>query len=64
MPPQVKTVPESGELEVELGNEVIMGCVVTGVPTPIVTWSFKVTFTAFGILPPLKPFYVVSIKEK
>ncbi|XP_046676192.1 neurotrimin-like isoform X3 [Homalodisca vitripennis] len=41
VPPNVKTVPESGELEVELGHEVIMGCIVTGVPTPVVSWSYK-----------------------
>ncbi|XP_054284253.1 neurotrimin-like [Macrosteles quadrilineatus] len=41
VPPHIKTMPEGGVLEVELGQEVVMGCIVTGVPPPIVTWSFK-----------------------
>ncbi|XP_069682731.1 protein amalgam-like [Periplaneta americana] len=38
-PPSVTPVPESGLVEVELGEEVVIGCKPSGVPHPIVTWS-------------------------
>ncbi|KAK2587253.1 hypothetical protein KPH14_002990 [Odynerus spinipes] len=40
-PPSVRPVPESGELEVNLKEEIDMECVVTGVPVPVVTWWTK-----------------------
>ncbi|KAI4496012.1 hypothetical protein M0802_008227 [Mischocyttarus mexicanus] len=40
-PPSIRTVPESGELEVNLKEEVDMECVANGVPTPIVSWWTK-----------------------
>ncbi|XP_066593871.1 neurotrimin-like isoform X2 [Prorops nasuta] len=40
-PPSVQIVPESGELEVNLGEEVDMACKTTGVPVPFVTWKSK-----------------------
>jgi hypothetical protein len=41
-PPSVTPIPEEGFLEVQLGEEVIMGCKASGVPHPIVTWSKEV----------------------
>lgn len=41
-PPSVQPVPESGKLEVNLGEEVDMACVAKGVPVPIVSWKNKV----------------------
>jgi len=38
----VETVPECGELEVNLNEEVIMQCVAKGVPAPIISWRTKV----------------------
>lgn len=38
-PPSVTPIPEEGLLEVQLGEEVVMGCSASGVPHPIVTWS-------------------------
>lgn len=35
-------VPESGELEVTLGDSVVMQCVTKGVPAPIISWRTKV----------------------
>ncbi|XP_048514150.1 limbic system-associated membrane protein-like isoform X1 [Athalia rosae] len=40
-PPSVHPVPESGELEVAMGDEVDMACVAKGVPTPIISWRSK-----------------------
>lgn len=40
-PPSVRPVPESGELEVNLKEEVDMECVATGVPVPAVSWWTK-----------------------
>ncbi|KYM96405.1 Tyrosine-protein kinase-like 7 [Cyphomyrmex costatus] len=40
-PPSVETLPESGELEVDLNKEVIMQCVAKGVPAPIISWRTK-----------------------
>nr|XP_012136687.1 PREDICTED: limbic system-associated membrane protein-like isoform X2 [Megachile rotundata]XP_012136688.1 PREDICTED: limbic system-associated membrane protein-like isoform X2 [Megachile rotundata] len=40
-PPSVHPVPESGKLEVNLGEEVDMACVAKGVPTPIISWKNK-----------------------
>ncbi|KAL6265333.1 hypothetical protein P5V15_002134 [Pogonomyrmex californicus] len=40
-PPSVKTVPESGELEVNLGDRVEMQCVTKGVPAPVISWRTK-----------------------
>ncbi|XP_018369197.1 PREDICTED: limbic system-associated membrane protein-like [Trachymyrmex cornetzi] len=40
-PPSVETVPEYGELEVDLNEEVIMQCVAKGVPAPIISWRTK-----------------------
>lgn len=41
-PPSVTPIPEEGLLEVQLGEEVVMGCSASGVPHPIVTWSNEV----------------------
>lgn len=41
-PPSAETVPESGELEVNLGERVEMQCVTKGVPAPIISWRTKV----------------------
>ncbi|XP_024939670.1 neural cell adhesion molecule 1 isoform X1 [Cephus cinctus] len=40
-PPSVQPVPRSGELEVNLGEEVDMACEVEGVPYPVVSWVSK-----------------------
>ncbi|XP_072755806.1 opioid-binding protein/cell adhesion molecule homolog isoform X2 [Anoplolepis gracilipes] len=40
-PPSVKTIPESGELEVNLGEEVHMQCKAKGVPTPVISWKME-----------------------
>ncbi|KAK1131173.1 hypothetical protein K0M31_017462 [Melipona bicolor] len=40
-PPSVHPIPESGKLEVNLGEEVDMACVAKGVPVPIVSWRNK-----------------------
>ncbi|XP_023290157.1 limbic system-associated membrane protein isoform X2 [Orussus abietinus] len=40
-PPSVHTIPESGELEVNMGENVEMSCVAEGVPFPIITWRSK-----------------------
>ncbi|XP_076619332.1 limbic system-associated membrane protein isoform X2 [Colletes latitarsis] len=40
-PPTVRPVPESGKLEVNLGEEVDMACVAKGVPVPIISWRNK-----------------------
>ncbi|KAG5341199.1 ROBO2 protein, partial [Acromyrmex charruanus] len=40
-PSSVETVPERGELEVDLNEEVIMQCVAKGVPAPIISWRTK-----------------------
>ncbi|XP_034170837.2 neurotrimin isoform X1 [Osmia lignaria lignaria] len=39
--PSVQPVPESGKLEVNLGEEVDMACVAKGVPVPIISWKNK-----------------------
>lgn len=41
-PPSVTPIPEDGLLEVQLGEDVVMGCKASGVPHPIVTWSNEV----------------------
>jgi len=41
-PPSVTPIPEAGLLEVQLGEEVVIGCKASGVPHPIVTWSNEV----------------------
>ena len=41
-PPRVFPIPSSGYLEVDLGDEVQIGCMATGVPPPVVTWRTKV----------------------
>lgn len=41
-PPSIETVPASGELEVNLGEEAYMQCVAKGVPTPLISWMTKV----------------------
>ncbi|GFG33162.1 hypothetical protein Cfor_03437, partial [Coptotermes formosanus] len=38
-PPSVTPIPEAGLLDVQLGEEVVIGCRASGVPHPIVTWS-------------------------
>lgn len=43
-PPSVTPVPEVGQLEVQLGEEVEIGCKASGVPHPIVTWSNEVQY--------------------
>ncbi|XP_014488939.1 PREDICTED: limbic system-associated membrane protein-like [Dinoponera quadriceps] len=40
-PPSIKTVPASGELEVNLGEEVDMRCEARGVPFPNISWRTK-----------------------
>ncbi|EGI57259.1 Hemicentin-1 [Acromyrmex echinatior] len=40
-PSSVETVPERGELEVDLNEEVIMQCVAKGVPAPVISWRTK-----------------------
>ncbi|CAL1674957.1 unnamed protein product [Lasius platythorax] len=40
-PPSVETIPASGELEVNLGERVVMQCVAKGVPAPIISWRTK-----------------------
>ncbi|XP_075211729.1 neurotrimin-like [Lycorma delicatula] len=40
-PPSVSPIPETGELEVALQEEVVMRCTATGVPQPIITWSYE-----------------------
>jgi hypothetical protein len=43
-PPSVTTIPEEGLREVQLGDEVVIGCKASGVPHPIVTWSNEVKY--------------------
>ncbi|PSN38652.1 hypothetical protein C0J52_21242 [Blattella germanica] len=38
-PPSVTAIPDDGQLVVNIGDEVVMGCKVSGVPHPIVTWT-------------------------
>ncbi|XP_067006796.2 igLON family member 5 isoform X2 [Anabrus simplex] len=40
-PPSVVPIPESGQVIVELGDEVKMACEASGVPHPIITWVTK-----------------------
>ncbi|XP_043281008.1 limbic system-associated membrane protein-like, partial [Venturia canescens] len=40
-PKVVQAVPESGELEVNLGDEVDMYCVANGYPVPVISWKMK-----------------------
>ncbi|XP_035726230.1 limbic system-associated membrane protein-like [Vespa mandarinia] len=40
-PPSIRPVPESGELEVNLKEEVDMECIANGVPAPVVSWWTK-----------------------
>lgn len=40
-PPSVHPLPESGELEINLGETVDMACVAKGIPVPIISWKFK-----------------------
>ncbi|XP_032669678.1 protein CEPU-1-like isoform X2 [Odontomachus brunneus] len=40
-PPSIETVPTSGELEVNLGEEVNMQCEPKGVPIPNISWRTK-----------------------
>ncbi|RLU24039.1 hypothetical protein DMN91_004248 [Ooceraea biroi] len=39
--PSVKTIPASGELEINLGETVDMQCVTKGVPAPVISWRTK-----------------------
>lgn len=41
-PPSVHPLPESGELEINLGETVDMACVAKGIPVPIISWKFRV----------------------
>lgn len=41
-PPIVHPVPESGKLEVNLGEEVDIACNAKGVPIPFISWKYKV----------------------
>jgi hypothetical protein len=43
-PPSVTPIPADGLLEVQLGEEVVIGCKASGVPHPIVTWSNEVQY--------------------
>ncbi|KAG7206790.1 hypothetical protein KM043_000701 [Ampulex compressa] len=40
-PPSVRPIPESGRLDVKLGEKVDMACEAKGVPLPIITWTKK-----------------------
>ncbi|KAK0092097.1 hypothetical protein PV326_002203 [Microctonus aethiopoides] len=40
-PPSIHSVPEAGELEVNLGDEVEMACITKGVPNPTISWRMK-----------------------
>ncbi|XP_014613905.1 PREDICTED: limbic system-associated membrane protein-like [Polistes canadensis] len=40
-PASIRTIPESGVLEVNLKEEVNMECVPNGIPTPVVSWWAK-----------------------
>ncbi|XP_015110076.1 neurotrimin [Diachasma alloeum] len=40
-PPSVHSVPEAGELEVNLGEEVEIACIAKGVPYPSISWRMK-----------------------
>lgn len=55
-PPSVTPDPEEGLLEVQLGEEVSIGCKASGVPHPIVTWSNEVQYLIqqFKITSPYK----------
>jgi hypothetical protein len=55
-PPSVTPIPEAGLLDVQLGEEVVIGCRASGVPHPIVTWSNEVQYLIkqFKIASPYK----------
>ncbi|XP_031788314.1 neurotrimin isoform X2 [Nasonia vitripennis] len=40
-PASAKPIPESGQLEVVMGEEATMSCVSEGVPKPVLAWSFQ-----------------------
>lgn len=48
-PPSVHPLPESGELEINLGETVDMACVAKGIPVPIISWKFKVIIIFFHL---------------
>ncbi|RZF37418.1 hypothetical protein LSTR_LSTR011695 [Laodelphax striatellus] len=39
--PTVNPLPDSGEIEVKLKDEAVFGCVATGMPQPVITWTFQ-----------------------
>ncbi|XP_039279718.1 protein CEPU-1 isoform X1 [Nilaparvata lugens] len=39
--PTVTPLPDSGEIEVKLNDEAAFGCLATGMPQPIITWTFQ-----------------------
>lgn len=45
--PSVHSVPEDGDLEVKLGDEVEMACIAKGFPYPSLSWYMKVLFFSF-----------------
>ena len=40
-PASARPIPESGQLEVRLGDEAEMSCISEGVPKPVLAWSFQ-----------------------
>nr|XP_024216654.1 neurotrimin [Halyomorpha halys] len=40
-PPKVRVLPETETVDVELHQEITLTCIVTGVPAPNITWTFK-----------------------
>ncbi|CAH1395845.1 unnamed protein product [Nezara viridula] len=40
-PPKVKMLPETETVDVELHQEITLTCTATGVPTPMINWTFK-----------------------
>ncbi|XP_011498140.1 PREDICTED: hemicentin-2-like [Ceratosolen solmsi marchali] len=40
-PASARPLPESGQLEITLGEEALMSCVSEGVPKPVLAWSFQ-----------------------
>ncbi|XP_058808854.1 neurotrimin-like isoform X1 [Phymastichus coffea] len=40
-PASAKPIPETGQIEVALGEEAVMTCLSEGVPKPVLAWSFQ-----------------------
>lgn len=43
VPPQVKMFPGEESIDVEQHNEITLNCSATGVPQPLITWTFNVS---------------------